>query len=495
MFESLNSFVMTYLPQLISFAVMVLLVIAYKSSLRFQFWVTDFAVTFPVMGKLSKLAKDRTQGNDGWLRSEQKLCAAYKPYIQLMSRKDFDNRIEYLGKSSDLGRTPTPLGVWVFLIVLVIMEGLGFSYLLGSWMANEASANTLSLLMVAIVLALCGVMVFITHSAGHQYHRTILLRACFERFKDMGRSEYAINQKTKLKDAQSNDDDEPDFKQVVNRVAKNPDDKGSFGWVICAIVLIVGIGAGSTMMRIQHLKGEEIRQSAVMNQESSNPFAASSLPSAVTDPQHAADNKAAEEAGSAKTLEGYTAFIVLGVIFVFTQFIGIGTGYKYGFVGKESQAAFRGVGGQSTYEDYLGFFQPWRDLVNGRLKDLQQRIEEKANTKLSLVKNFDDYLREERLRVEPDEVVVRAPRPMVAEAKQEGAKSIPVIAAVKPAAADAAKSVEMVQAEMIRLDDPVKEQEYFKALPVLLRGNPELRQWLINRKAARELAADDTGLF
>ncbi|MCH4590639.1 hypothetical protein, partial [Achromobacter xylosoxidans] len=42
-------------------------------------------------------------------------------------------------KASDKGQKPAPLFIWALLVVLVIAEGIGFSYMLSSWMASEAS--------------------------------------------------------------------------------------------------------------------------------------------------------------------------------------------------------------------------------------------------------------------------------------------------------------------------------------------------------------------
>jgi len=214
------------------------------------------------IGSIAKLAKDTTRGNDGWMRAEEKLCAIYKPYIILMNESRFNERIEYMRKAADLGRRPTPPWVWVLLVVLVIAEGLGFSYLLGSWMAREGSANTHTLLMFAIVLVLCVILVALTHAAGHQYFRTSLLRACFRRYKDVAGKEYT-SQQIALKDKQSIDDAQPDYIQCANRVAKHSHDKGSYAAGIIAILAIAFIAIASTAMRWHNLEGELIRESSI----------------------------------------------------------------------------------------------------------------------------------------------------------------------------------------------------------------------------------------
>ncbi len=363
---------------------------------RIDFWVMDTWYVLPGIGKIARLAKDTTQSSrEGWLNAEKTLCADYKKFIHLVKEPVFDNRIEYLKKAHDLGRTPAPLWVMLFLVALVIAEGLGFSYMLGTWMAREGSANTHTVLMVAIVLVLCGIMVWVTHSAGRQYYRTSLLRGCFKRFKDEGGQGF-FRKTIALKDPQSEDDAEPDYTQCANRVSERPGDQGGYGWVIIAVVAIAAIAILSTYMRWENLKGELIRETAMQTQQAAtgNPFAngGMALPTEVTAPQKAADEKASGEAREATKGEGMAAFVMLAFIFVVTQIVGCSAGYKYGFAGKESKNAFREIQGFSTYDAYLAHYEPLIHLAESRLQALQQRLEESSHQKLALTKTFMDYL-------------------------------------------------------------------------------------------------------
>lgn len=478
MMESISSFAAAY-ATLLSLLVATAMVIIALSQQRVRFWLRDFWVTFPVLGNIAQLAKDRTSSKDGWTRAEEKLCAIYKPYIVLLSESTFNERIEYLRKSADLGRAPTPMWVWVLLVVLVIAEGLGFSYLLGSWMAREGSANTHTLLMFAIVLVLCVILVALTHAAGHQYYRTSLLRSCFKRYKDTGGNEYASRQ-IALKDEQSKDDNEPDYKQIANRVAKHSHDKGSYAAGIIAIVAIAFIAVVSTYMRVQNLESELSKETSLQQpQAAANPFSKLPLPTDVATPQRQADAKAAAETTSATEKEGLAAFAMLGFIFVITQIVGMGAGYKYGFAGKESLDAYRATGGYSTYDDYWAYFQPIRDLINARLKDLQQRMEEHSHTKLALSKTFDDFLFEQSEQSNSIRRNIDKPR--------NGPASAGETAKLAQSAPDE-PSIEMAKSELSRLADKKQQQDYFLSLPTHLQS--ELKPWLKQRKeeAARKEA-------
>jgi len=504
--ESITEFATANLQIIAGIIAIAALWSAYISNYRFRLWLRDFWVTFPLIGSIARLSKDRTQGSAGWLRAEEKLCGIYKPFVALMKSDMFDQRIEYLRKAADLGRTPTPMWVWFLLIVLVIAEGLGFSYLLGSWMAREGSANTHTLLMFAIVLVLCVILVALTHYAGHQYYRTSLLRSCFARFKEKGSQEYAVETISLNNKNQGQDDGSPDFKQTINRVAKHSHDVGSYAAGIIAIIAIAFIAIVSTYMRVKNMEGEMIRESATLEQPAAgNPFAQPVLPDEVAAAQGKADRKAKTEATQAMTDEGLAAFAMLGFIFVVTQIVGMGAGYKYGFAGRESGAAHKSLGGFSTYEDYLAYFQPLRDLVNGRMKDLQQRLERNSHTKLELHKTFDDYLLEQQDQTgqlirgintavaPPASAAVSAPvampRPEAPTPTQALAAEPAVPAAPAAPAAPVVRSLSTVKAEFERLDDAEAEKQYFLSLPAALRSDAALQAWLKDRKAQRAAAA------
>lgn len=500
--EELFGFMTKNMVAIGSIVVAALLIMAYIANQRFKLWVVDFWATLPVIGTIARLSHDKTNGNNGWLRAEEKLCSTYKPFVNHIDAKMFNQRIEYLRKSADLGRKPTPMWAWFLLVILVIAEGLGFSYLLGSWMAREGSANTHTLLMFAIVLVLCVILVALTHFAGHQGYRTSLLRSCFARFKELGSDAYSVR-RVALKDDQDIDSGEPEFRQITNRVAKHSSDKGSYAAVVIAIIAIVFITIVSTYMRVQNMEAEMARNvtgeapMAADSQASGNPFAAMLLPESVTKAQNDADDQAKKEEREAFTNEGLAAFAMLAFIFAITQIVGMGTGYKYGFAGLESEKAFQVTGGFSTHDDYMSYHRPLIDLVNGRLRDLQQRIESQSHTKLSLKKSFDDFLREQRAQEgmeDPRASLPIAPTaPAPAQASVAAAPTADVAAPVVPVAQGL--SLEAIQQEMLRFNNTAAEKAYFLSLPDSMRSNPALLAWLKERKAARAATAQANDLF
>ncbi|MGO4380244.1 hypothetical protein AB4Z19_18355 [Pseudoduganella sp. RAF19] len=378
---------------------LVLLIAIYFSfKFRIDLWWLNFWYALPFVGKTARLANDssRFAKDNSWTNSERTLCNDYAQFMHLTSEAEFNKRIDYMSKAGDTGRSPTP--GWLFLVLglLIIAEGMGFSYLLGSWMAMEGSENTRLLLMGGIVFVLCVVMGFLTHNAGHQLFRTNLIRRCKKEWIDDGKKGKLRTVNISLKDDQRQDDSLPHYTQCVNRVGND----SSYALVGIAAAAIIVIAVMSTVMRVKHLEsdqGRETLQSVPTAQASAegNPFANGALPAEITAPQAAADTKAKEDINSSTKVEGLSAFVMLAFIFVVTQIVGIIAGYKWGFAGKNSKDAYKSTLGFSTYDDYSRYFSPILSNAEAKLSTLQQRlIEQGDNVDLSLKHTFEQFLTE-----------------------------------------------------------------------------------------------------
>jgi hypothetical protein len=375
-----------------------LIAIYFSFKFKIDLWWMNFWYSLPWIGKLSTLSNDssRYAKDNSWTNSERTLCNDYKQFVHLASEAEFNKRIDYMAKANDTGRSPTP--GWLFLVlgILIVAEGMGFSYLLGSWMAMEGSENTRLLLMGGIVLVLCVVMGFLTHTAGHQLFRTNLIRRCQKEWRDDGQRGMLRSANMTLKDDQNEDSQQPHYTQCVNRVGSD----SSYVLVGIAAAAILIIAVSSTVMRIKHMEGEQGREtiqdvvSGNQGANEGNPFAKSSdLPTEITAPQAAADAKAKEDIHHSSAVEGVSAFLMLAFIFIVTQIVGIIAGYKWGFAGKNSKDAYKSTLGFSTYDDYLRYFAPIQANAEAKLSTLQQRIAERnSNIGLGLKNTFENFL-------------------------------------------------------------------------------------------------------
>lgn len=384
-------------------SLILLMTIYFAFKYRIDLWWLNFWYGIPFIGKLVRLSKDTTRHSkdNAWTNAERTLCDDYKEFVHFSDETSFKRRLNYLGKAQDGGRTPLPGWMLFVLGVLLIAEGLGFSYLLGTWMAMEGSENTHLILMGAIVFVLAVVMLFITHSAGHQLYRTNLIRRCNKEWRDDGQpgrfaSHPELSLQKDLENDRSLDEDQPAYTQCVNRVGTS----GSHFMLYLAVVAIIVIAVTSTWMRVKHLEAVQTEETMGMVSEAnatpatadpSNPFGG--LPAELGVTQAAADSKAKADAQDATKGEGIMAFAMLGFIFIITQIVGIATGYKWGFAGKNGKDAYKGTRGFASYDDYLNFYEPVIQIAQSKLQTLQQRLaEQQSNKSLQLKKMFTDYL-------------------------------------------------------------------------------------------------------
>ncbi|ANU07596.1 tripartite tricarboxylate transporter TctB family protein [Paraurantiacibacter namhicola] len=340
---------------------------------------TDFSYRVPFIGKLSRYSRDYSETEHGkWLNSETRLCHDYARHLTGLSPDEFENHAEYMRKCYDNGRKPLPGLMIALLIFLVVLEGLGFSYLLSTWMALEGSENTRQLLTFAIVTVLSAVLVWTMHAAGHQLYRTRLLRSCFQQFQAFGLNERGkrnqdrrfTTQIISLNQDQSEDDDQPGHVQCANRVASNPGDTGSYSWLVIATVFILAIAVLSTILRIETLHSEPL---ALAGTETENQ-------------------------ALAREYAALSSFWILATIFVVTQFVGMGLGYKYGFAGRESDTAYRMTGGMPDYESYYRPIAKRMSIADSRLANLHAMMERRYPGSINWDRDFYEFVKEERDR-------------------------------------------------------------------------------------------------
>ena len=342
------------------------------------FWLTDLLYRIPLVGKLARFSNDfAEQVPGGWRNVELTLCRDYARHATSMSQDDFENHIEYLRKAHDLGRRPMPGWALALIVFLVAFEGLAFAYILGSWISIDSSENERILFMLAIVAVLAIVLVFVTHTAGHQIYRTKLLKACFRAWKEK-RGKQFYTRAVSLSEDQSVDDDEPMNVQCANRVVARYNDFGSYVWVWVALMFIAVIAVGATMLRLSTLETSNDAELLA------NVFG--DLGGAVSAPP---------QTGQPDRTAAFVSFSILAVIFVVTQFVAIYFGFKYGFAGRESSDAYRETGGHSNYRSYWRRIQHNMNIANLRLQSLQRLLEERSEP-IDWKRNFFDFVREER---------------------------------------------------------------------------------------------------
>lgn len=437
----------------------------------YKFHWFNFLYGLPLIGAMSKLTDATPDAKDkSWTRAEKKLCTDYGQFIQLGDIEAFSNRAEYLRKAGDLGVKPMPGWIWVFLWLLIIAEGFGFAYSLGTWMAMEGSENTFVMLTVVVALVIAVPSATLSHEAGIRFHRNMEHKRNYKDWK-VGRRNNNDQFKTEtiaLDKDQSSDDQLFAFNQYANRAHSKIALLPLYGAIAWAIVVV----AGSTTMRISHLEKimaqENVGVVALASSAGSgNPFAA---PAELVQPQVAADAKAGSDIKSSTMIEGSAAFIMLAFLYLATQGVGAAMAAKYAFLGAQSEAAYNGNFGFETYDDFLRYYEPIVQIAQARLQTLQERLGNSTNNNqgMQLHHSFDDFLIEQRQKGVDRKLQNSTPNSSAAQAVSSTTAGVDVIDA------------NQAKAAIVSMADKQAQVEYFAKLPITLQD--EIKPWLKQRK-------------
>lgn len=351
---------------------------------------------FPFIGKVARLSKDTRidKHNEGWLKSERALCADYKKFIGVQSKDEFDRNISYLNKSGDTGRGTTPPFIWLLIIGLVIAEALGFSYVLAGYTIPGASEQVQLYGSVGIAFVISVLLVAFTHSSGVELFRNNVVARARKSWNDLGQKG-PLSQGIDVPLSQNDkDDNDPSYAQTIHRAEKK---KVSYPITIFTLLLVLIVASGSTYIRSTVLEKQLIED---VSGSQTNFFAAPApeIPEELNAIANFAEDKAMVETQDLERKGGWTTFIILAVLFVFIQILGVLFGYKWGFAGKQSKAAYKGLGHGRfhTYDDVLQHKDNISDEAQARLENLQQKLElNNANSGSNAIKahkTFEDFL-------------------------------------------------------------------------------------------------------
>jgi hypothetical protein len=384
---------------------------------KMKWWWHNTWFSFPVIGRITSLSKDLNMDTaTGWFKAEKTLCSNYKKFIRISDEHDFNEKIAYITKAGDLGRSSTPTFIWILTIALVFIEAMGFSYVLAGYTIPGASENTQQYGAIGIAFLVSVILVAFTHFSGHELYVSGKIKQARhdwsedestqpngERFK-FRTGEVALNQ------PQSCDDMFPSYTQLANRVGTQPNYKITIATIIC--VLVVAIGA--TYVRGQVLEDQLLQEvtnkteniSLSLNVDDGldmfGDLNASQLPAEDVEEQAKVERKATNESIDNHRRGGWGTFIVLAFIFIFLQLLGVIFGYKWGFAGKESFRAYNAIGRgrYSTYADVREHYQEIADIAQAKLENLQQKLManliNKGNSKKIAGKTFRNFMEEER---------------------------------------------------------------------------------------------------
>lgn len=359
---------------------------------QLKWWWMNAWYAFPLIGKLARLSRDDTRDDKhlGWLTSERALCTDYAKFIGVNSRQQFDNYNSYLERAGDLGRKPLSPFMWILIAALVVVEAMGFSYVLAGYTIPGASEAMQSYGAMGIAFLISVILVAFTHYAGSELYRNSKVNEARQEWRDDGKKGQLTYKTSVSLNKNNEDDDKPHYTQMAHRVGKKP----SYMISILTLVFVVVVAVFATYVRGVVLEKE------LTNEVTGAQTSYFNAPKDLADVAIAAENKALQDTQQLDRQGGWGTFIVLAFIFVFLQILGVILGYKYGFAGLQSKQAYQGLGNGRfhTYDEVLAHVELIIGVAQARLGDLQQRLEahnsSHGNQAVNTQKTFRDYLLE-----------------------------------------------------------------------------------------------------
>lgn len=403
----------------------------YRRWQRYHLWFKSFQYRLPLVGRINRLAKeDITSRQSGWFYPELELCSDFYNELGHISGDSqmYAKSRSYLKKVHELGRKELPWWGWILLFGLIIVEALGFAFILAEFMSPGSSAAIETMIAYGLSILLAVVLMIVTHQAGRELHRRRLIKMARTWWVNDKRGEHdkpfgAPDPKVDLENDQA-DDEQPQYQQMINRL----DHDGLARpvkpiYTTVAAIFILAIFVGATFVRIQVWEGrtsdpipEERMPSGSASSGSGNNSdvfeQGDNQPQLPKDPADKAQqrlNEVMSQIKAAETNAAYATYIMLGILFLVIQFISIGVGHKTGFAGTESQKAHEIIANISSQQEYENRVKLERERVirmaQYLLNRLQRRLLQNAQhsgvsqdvlTRLdrSNERTFRDYLKE-----------------------------------------------------------------------------------------------------
>jgi hypothetical protein len=466
---------------------------------KIKWWWHNTWYSFPLIGRIARMSGDGNMdsSNSGWYKAERTLCRDYKKFIRIQDEHDFNEKITYLTKAGDIGRSETPKWIWLLTIAMVFVEAMGFSYVLAGYTLPGASENLQQTGAYGIAFLISVILVAFTHFAGHELYKSGQIKNARREWVEDNRRHKITTGIVPLARPQTLDDDQPNYAQLANRVGIHP------GYVIsiATLVFVLIIAGFATYVRGQVLE-KQLQQEVTgqLNQSASSQKTgldgldmsatdSKNLPDADLNANREADDKAIRDEANIDRHGGWGTFIVLAFVFMFLQLLGVIFGYRWGFAGKNSVEAFRaiGKGRYATYADVREHYREIADVAQSKLENLQQKMMDRnsvgGTTGQHLHKTFLDFMQESREEEAKDR---NNERKHAAEKAAHSLSAIAAPTAYKPAVTpqESLSTVEKVIEQLDALTDKKAKKALLATLPDAL--DAEVRAALKVRKEEAE---------
>ncbi|KQN57846.1 hypothetical protein [Erwinia sp. Leaf53] len=437
-------------------SLLVLTVVVIRWWDQVSYFFLNLMCSLPVIGHIARLSRAseprRTGTGQGlWYPSEEAICAKYWKYYRTSNHTaDFYlHCVDYLSKVDERGRKPTSLLLWFCTAGLVALEAFIFALVLSPFIATNITANQAEASAIVVSVLIGVILVPATHRMGKELHRNTLLKKIRYWHTEARHSNTALalqNDKDISLETTYQDDNQPNYLQMLNRVPHNAQVTPQYWATGIAVALILFFAIGAYFVRAATIDNQDTQavNGSPFSQQVSPAASPFDLPAEAVADNAAADNKAGAEIASNRVFASKLTFIILSVIFVGVQLIGILIGMYYSLVGIDSKAAAKYVGDFSSSQEFADFHAMRREQVarsaQDKLATLQNRLLMKRSLSqseaLTRLPTFQDYIEGKQQEADKREADQQARQlKKAAEAQAVSAAAAAVAASVVPAVA------------------------------------------------------------
>ena len=356
----------------------------------------------PLIGTVSRLARDSDAkvGDDTWINHEETLAKAYYPRYKKFNKNADSYRaaLDYLAKVGESGRRARPYWVLLLTVVLVLVEAVGFGFVLSGWMSLDASTNDRHIMTVCTALLLAVASTFLAEAAGHALHHNSLVSKARHWWQGEDTSKRSRQLKSpkpiNLEDS-FNDNDAPDYEQMLARVKDvNAKVEPKYTAMICCAVFVLAMAVGAFVVRAKTLDSIETETVNSMRADASaqtdngagSPF---ELPESSQAVNNGAEEQTIQDKMDAIRGASLTTYVILSAIYLAIQGITLWLASIFHFAGVHSRGAWELTHKYKTAEEMMDDMDQNRTAIAGhadhKLRKLQALLAERSTTDSSVL--------------------------------------------------------------------------------------------------------------
>jgi subtilisin family serine protease len=430
----------------------------------------------PLIGTVARLASQVKNHNDqvhanGWRSGEVSLCEEYYSRFKSVDKDPsyFAKCEDYLSKVCEKGRRNSPFWVVPLMGALLILEAVGFAYVIGPYVNRQISANDLQYLTWSVSAFLALISGFFAHIAGHQFHHNSLIKKArhwwsstphTDRDSYIGKDIAQISIDNSLTDSSASG-----YNKILARIKTNETVTTRHNWIIIFAATIVIVAIAAFWVRTEQLNALETELVAgyQINEAASSSNSPFDLPAASAEVEKESKGKSFDDKVGAEHRASLVTFAVLSVVYVAIQFIALWLSMVFGFAGLASKEAYETTSKFRTSADMVRWMERQRMIIRGhadhKLRMLQRMVsgydmasgEGINSSRTASSRDFDAFLKlrkeaeaSEELNAHREALELRRQKASI-DAHYQTASSVPT----QPVASSVHEAVNQLPAEPI----------------------------------------------